>query len=726
MDYKPESALVNNGPSTVRRIRSMPSLHLPCTRSEDNPICMLVRRIGSYNEALWYAGLELKEEKDKGVGELTLGVAEDSQHELPWKSSGIQSETIAVSVLANLLSLHRCIVAVDLNHVIAKRPFLLNWLQYGRGVRSLTVRGTPQYDENVIKAVVNVLNPLDRHMTPLFEQYYTYSVRRPTLVVPPPQNGRATLTTLDVADLDMSGPRASQFIIMLRDNRTITELAVGACAFTYGGTDLSDGFRKYLAQEDSVLKKLTIRTTDISKQALRSLVKAIAAMTSLEELVADMDLYNVEDKSLFADIVARNKTLRALSIIWFRPCVVTSILHDVELPVGNAGKRIKPWLITLPEITTLSSLTIDLLGFTEYECCAFFRALARNTSLRRVTVGHLPARGSLKKICRTIRESRMADRVIIVDVHLTFENLAMLPECPEVKSVKVSSLHLIERDHFYRAFNDVLVACRTLMTLHVCVHSHFFDHALQTAMAAYVAGATALRDFELHVYADTQERELEDLHVSEGPESPLAKALSAHPSLVRIVLREVRLNEHDSRSFAEAVLGSTSLTKVTFAALGDRGNEAFLSFVMPRIERNYNLLQLSLPGCADRDGELMFIRNITRRNYSLVTRAARFVMGEQDVYCARAVELVSGHASLVDMVSERAAVEAVEAAAMIRRALGLPCLTSLSGFMKMAGVVRHRVECFGGRGRTLDQLNEDCWLHIRKYLKVVDIVHRKR
>ncbi|KAH7978237.1 hypothetical protein HPB49_004888 [Dermacentor silvarum] len=424
-------------------------------------------------------------------------------------------------------------------------------------------------------------------------------------------------------------------------------------------------------------------------------------MTSLEELVADIDLYNVQDKAVFAEIVARNKTLRALSIIWPRSCLVTRILHNLQHPVGNPGKRIEPWVFALKGNTSLSSLTIDLLGFTEYECYVFFLALECNTSLRRVTVMHLPAREQLEEICQMIRHSHMVEKVIIKDISMTYANFALLPECPEVTSVTVSSLQLIRRDHFYRAFTDVLVACHTLNKLH-------------TAMATYVTGATALRNFELHVYVDTHEREMEDVYVSEAPESPLAKALSVHPSLVKISVRELHLNERDSRSLAEASLGSTSIT------------QAFLRFVMPRIERNYHLLRLSLPACEGRDSELAFMRNITRRNSSLVTRAARFVMGEQDAYCARAIELVSGHAALVDMVCERAAVEAGEAAAMIRRALRRPCLTSLSGFMKLAGVVKHRVECVAGRGRTLDQLREDCWLHIRKYLRVVDIVPRKR
>ncbi|KAL3196380.1 hypothetical protein MRX96_001712 [Rhipicephalus microplus] len=100
---------------------------------------------------------------------------------------------------------------------------------------------------------------------------------------------------------------------------------------------------------------------------------------------------------------------------------------------------------------------------------------------------------------------------------------------------------------------------------------------------------------------------------------------------------------------------------------------------MSRIESNYRLLRLSLPACRDRDAELVFIRDVTRRNSSLVTRAARFVAGEEDAYCARGIEMMAGHSSLPQLVCEMANVEAGEAMAMIRRALNLPCLTSLNG-----------------------------------------------
>ncbi|KAH8021137.1 hypothetical protein HPB51_012532 [Rhipicephalus microplus] len=720
MNNEPESARQDGVPLKVQKLRSTPLLTLPCTRSEEKPICILLHRLAAYNEILWYAGLELREEKGHALGELTLGVAVDSQ--IARRPAAMDSEVVTVSLLASLLSLHRCIVAVEINAAIAKRPFLLNWVPFGRGVRSLSIRGKLHQEENVINAIVNVLNPLDEHI-PLLEEYRNYSVWRPALAVYPRPNDRPKLAALDVAALELSGLRAKQFINLLRDNTTITELTIGACAFTFGCIDMSDGFGKYLTQEGSVLKKLTIRTSDVNKGALQALAKAIACMTSLEELVLDVELYNVYEKSFFAEIVARNKTLRSMSIIWPRSCVVTSI---VEHPVGEAGRRIQPWLLALPENTVLSSLTIDLLGFTEYECLAFFEALTRNTTLRKVTVSHLPAKSYLREICRMIRESSMAGKVHIQDIHVSFDNLAVLPDCPEVTMVTISSVHLIERDHIYSAFSDVLVECRTLTALHVCVHSYFFDHAIHLSMASYVNGATTLRSFELQIYVDRTERELEDRQTFEGPMCPLAHALLAHPHLIKITLMELRVNERDAWSLAEATLGSRALTEMTFAALGSRANEAFLRVAMSRIESNYRLLRLSLPACRDRDAELVFIRDVTRRNSSLVTRAARFVAGEEDAYCARGIEMMAGHSSLPQLVCEMANVEAGEAMAMIRRALNLPCLTSLNGFMKMAGVVQYRVECFGLRGRTLEHLNEDCWLQIRKYLKIADIVPCRR
>ncbi|KAK8771969.1 hypothetical protein V5799_024790 [Amblyomma americanum] len=158
--------------------------------------------------------------------------------------------------------------------------------------------------------------------------------------------------------------------------------------------------------------------------------------------------------------------------------------------------------------------------------------------------------------------------------------------------------------------------------------------------------------------------------------------------------------------------------------LSRASDNAFLQTLVSGIESNYRLLRVGQPSCKGRNTELVAIRNITRRNASLVTRAARIVMGDHDPYNARAVELVSGHERVFSIVQKNAGVDAREAATMVRRALGLRCLTGLEEYMRLAGVVQRRVQCIGGRDSSvqLDELSYDCWIHIRKFLTVTDVV----
>ncbi|KAK8777273.1 hypothetical protein V5799_029374 [Amblyomma americanum] len=99
-------------------------------------------------------------------------------------------------------------------------------------------------------------------------------------------------------------------------------------------------------------------------------------------------------------------------------------------------------------------------------------------------------------------------------------------------------------------------------------------------------------------------------------------------------------------------------------------------------------------------------------------------MGDHDPFNARAVELVSGHERVLSIVQENAAVDAREAATMFNCALGLRCLTGLDDYMRLAGVVKRRVQCIGGRDSSvqLDELSYECWIHIRKFLTVADVL----
>ncbi|KAL1483104.1 hypothetical protein MTO96_002174 [Rhipicephalus appendiculatus] len=96
-------------------------------------------------------------------------------------------------------------------------------------------------------------------------------------------------------------------------------------------------------------------------------------------------------------------------------------------------------------------------------------------------------------------------------------------------------------------------------------------------------------------------------------------------------------------------------------------------------------------------------------------------MGTHHKYCAAAFELVHSTPGLVARVQSSASVDENEATQMIRRSF--KNLLELDGFMRAAGVVKDSVTCYprdDGKTQFAD-LNRDCWLHIRKFLKVSDI-----
>ncbi|KAK8777277.1 hypothetical protein V5799_029378 [Amblyomma americanum] len=403
-------------------------LTLPCPRSEAAPVCQLVRRVAEYNKILWNVVLEIREEN--GLGELGIAIAPKAMLMNPWEVPRIDCETLARILLRNVLAHHRYIAAVEITFFVARSPVLLSMLQDKYSVRKLTISDVTCCEAKVFEALEKLANPTDQNYADEGETYFCFSVRLPLFVIPKEQSS-ITLTSLDVADLELSTDCARQLIDILLQNNTISDLTVGSCVFTYDCVDLLHGFVLYLQKHRSPLKKLTVRTPEVSKRALETLVKAIAPTTTLEELVIDIDIYDVEEKALFAEVIARNCILRKLSVTWPRNCVVSVNSCGFELLAGDAATMIEPWLLALPENATLLTLNVDLLVFSEEECCAFFRALALNKALQNINISHLPACADLKELCQIIRGSRLPKAIHIEDHPLSIGSLPMLPEFPK-------------------------------------------------------------------------------------------------------------------------------------------------------------------------------------------------------------------------------------------------------------------------------------------------------
>ncbi|KAL3208232.1 hypothetical protein MRX96_039275 [Rhipicephalus microplus] len=90
-------------------------------------------------------------------------------------------------------------------------------------------------------------------------------------------------------------------------------------------------------------------------------------------------------------------------------------------------------------------------------------------------------------------------------------------------------------------------------------------------------------------------------------------------------------------------------------------------------------------------------------------------------YVMAALERVVLHPTLLDEVARVIQVDKAELAVMARgRLRRTQCL---DGFMQVVGVVKDRVVCHpvdDGRLQ-VDDLNEDCWRHVRQYLSTADV-----
>lgn len=690
-----------------------------CTRSEKSPVCQLSYHLKVCNEALWHVGLELKEDTQGSVGELRLLSVYGGWGELPGRNPDVEAERVAVNLLQMFFMSHRCIVDVELNVSLASRRFLLRALEQNRSVKTLRVQGihsehTEASDNvfNMVSAAANIQEIIfsDGHCSSLLKQAVSFLLL---------EGGDTRLKILDVAALRMSHYKAKQLILGLRENHTIEELAVGASVFTCGSVSPSDIFAGYLTRENAKLKKLTLRSRPFyNTRALKALVRTLSTLTTLQELTVDLSLTCVEDTVLFASVVALNRTLKSLSVTWLNEYYDFPPPH-VNFAASNGAERMGIWLDALRQNSTLAYLSIDLVGFAVEDCCRFFRALEAKQSLLRVSACNLPGSGALSPVCQAIKASGPPGRVFVKDYNVCPADLQSLSSCDEVGAVNITHEHLPHLELLRTAFT-VLVACRHVTAIRVRVCSDFFDRTLHRVLADYIAGASTLTDIDLHLDVDLYEEVEENMQEAQ---SALVTALISNTGIARITLQEIAFSDKDCRRFAGAIIRSKRLNELTFRGSWNVFNVNFLRSLAARAAENFSLLHVEFPLHVEQDGHVVTVQHGARRNSSLVKHAARFVMGDRDHYSARALELVAEQQKLVEIIQSKAGVDAIEAATMIRRALKQRCLTSLEGFMKMTRVVKNFVECGDSRVNSLRlvDLPEDCWLHIRRFIKIADV-----
>ncbi|KAH7939757.1 hypothetical protein HPB52_017151 [Rhipicephalus sanguineus] len=126
----------------------------------------------------------------------------------------------------------------------------------------------------------------------------------------------------------------------------------------------------------------------------------------------------------------------------------------------------------------------------------------------------------------------------------------------------------------------------------------------------------------------------------------LLQALSNNKSIRRLSLERFSITEEEARVLVEMLQSSRTLCRFSFHPHNCQTSTSVILMLSPIISSNYMLIDMRTNWRQSYFGWYP-IKDVMRRNNSLVTRAAHFVMGTRHKHCAAAAELMQFNPGLV-------------------------------------------------------------------------------
>ncbi|KAH7968987.1 hypothetical protein HPB52_013530 [Rhipicephalus sanguineus] len=246
--------------------------------------------------------------------------------------------------------------------------------------------------------------------------------------------------------------------------------------------------------------------------------------------------------------------------------------------------------------------------------------------------------------------------------------------------------------------------------------------AVCSALAEYVQSTSVLRKLEARTgRSDEQGFSDEWWHI-------IVRSLSRNKSIRELTFNVDDMSVSNVESLAETVKASRNIRKLTFGDMNMLSLRAFVKRLSADIVQNRTLLDVVLEGWLYQGGldafrNVFAISEVTRRNSDLLAAAAAFPKAtEVDRRSTAALERIYKlHAELLEDLAELVDVSAAEIGAMAHR--HLQRTASLDEYMRTTGVVKERVKCHprDDRRMQLDDLGEDCWALVRRFLMLDDV-----
>lgn len=665
-----------------------------CTHS-DTQACHILGDLKLWNEFLWIVHLELKE-----VVPGKLGIV----HQLGcnWKMVPDTQRSHAFILLHWLLKNHRCIEVLELKETPFDTDLHLigDALRHHIGIKKLKV----SHFDWVPKAFVASLSTLPR-----LEKLKLCDVTLTWHALVELQRSLKEVTSLRSLELDVRelNPRNEVGLLSALENCPATALRIPGWCLDNGAM-----FAEFLAQ-NTKLKELTIDCIASERERTNEMLDLFGALRTnkvLEKLYLPYCSLQPSEGAFLAQVLAENCSLRVLQVETAdgdEPRAFAELIERngglQELEIGGMY-RISELAGCIRKNTTLRKLCLQGAHMCMEEMESFLGALADNESLDLVRLGNVfeVFPGDFHRLL----ENKGLEKRVHYDCYLS--------EPPIHTSNKRSSTNL-ERVFFDLQHNeeDIVhlqyfkLAC-PYQFVEVSVRLDKLDYVAAKLLARFVASASVLESLYLSFNTDKRSMPV------------LLAGLRRNESISSLAFEDCSFTKEDATLLGALVKESKTLQEITLLSPDYSTSFAVISELSRCLVDNYSVLSVRTNEYLDLAEYMFAIKDIMRRNGSVLLDAVRFAMGSCTKRHAEAFELYLKNKLLVQKIREVAGETEWEARERVKARLRY----LRYNFMTVAGVVKESVTCEQGKWQQtlLDHIGFDNLLRVVSYLKVRDIV----
>ncbi|XP_075558173.1 uncharacterized protein LOC142590165 isoform X1 [Dermacentor variabilis] len=680
---------------------------MPCTAAEDRA-CQIVSNLTVWNEFLCQLHLELRELPETGR---QLGLLQINNNCLPGPREGRLRQ--AATVLYWLLSIHHCVARIQIGHMIefseAARlcfPVLCNTLHGNSSLKAVSVHfslAVRSVSEKIEK-LSNVISSL-KCLEELDASRYSFCPRSLSAIL----RSTTTLTVLDWSFVEhIESTLAQQFLTALRTNSTLRDLSLSVAVIRADPALFVEFLTGDVPLENlKVVSSCDCCSDDCWRWILKGMLKN-QSVSSLQAVKVTLDLESVE---LASKVLAENRVLRRFHVS------PRYYMHDTSME-GLVYLTMPPNTTALQDAiarnSTLHYLTLNFSIWSTEHWAPFFRVLSGHTSLKMATieVGERESR-LLSGVVKALQQSGAEEKVffkgskgpcVADEFFVPYGKYFCELQIDVTGWGTTTTLPLFQQLSTFSRLKELSL---TLLML---------DRKIFSALCEYIAMTTTLR--KLHVTMLIGERELIDWWPA------LSRSLLLNKSIAQLSI-DVPFGRHQNVELVgDAVMRSQTIRKLILMSFDPCALRAFLRRLRADILNNYTLCSITMKHWREFHlaADWFAVRDTSRRNSGLVARAAQLLNHARcDRLSAAALDRVSRHPALMAELVEVLSIDEDEAARMVRQRFR--SIEGLHEFMRLAGVVKQRVTCRpreDGRAQ-LDDLNSECWCHVRRYLQLDDV-----